>query len=144
MMDTTNLELLPADLREKANQIMIKEGIVAMASVDAEGYPRICILSCMKPKDIGTIMVSTGAVGTKVSHFKSNPKASVCVSDKRNSVTMMGEIEFVTDRQIKEDIFVDWMYDHFSGVDDPNYCVIAFHPQTATIWIEGQFGTYRL
>jgi hypothetical protein len=41
MIDTTNLELLPADLREKANQIMIKEGIVSLASVDAEGYPRI-------------------------------------------------------------------------------------------------------
>lgn len=142
MSDGNHLTNLPEELRKKSNQLLMKAGVVSLASVDENGYPRVCILSCLKPSDIGTIIVSTGTNGTKVSHFQKNPKASVCFHDDRDSVTLVGEVEFITDLSIKKDVFLDWMYDHFTGVDDPNYCVIAFHPTTACAWLEGQFGTY--
>lgn len=143
VMDNEKLPVsLPDDLREKANQLLIKTGVVTLASVDENGYPRVCVLSCLKPKDIGTIIVSTGTNGTKISHFQKNQKASVCIHDERDSVTLVGEVEFVTDPDVKKDVFLDWMYDHFKGVDDPNYCVLAFHPRTACVWIAGHFGTY--
>ena len=142
MSDACALSTLPEEFRLKANQLLHKAGVVSLASVDENGYPRICVLSCLKPEDIGTIIVSTGTNGTKVSHFRSSSKASVCFHDERDSVTLVGEVEFVTDISTKKDVFLDWMYDHFTGVDDPNYCVIAFHPKTACVWIEGHFGTY--
>lgn len=135
---------LSAELRAKSNAILEKRGVVTLASVDPEGYPRICVLSVLGDKEIGNILVSTGEKGTKAAHFRENPKASVCVFDERDSVTLMGEIEFVTDMKIKKEIFLDWMYQHFSGPDDPNYCIIAFRPTIATVWIEGHFGTYRI
>ncbi|MBN1891902.1 MAG: pyridoxamine 5'-phosphate oxidase family protein [Clostridiales bacterium] len=144
MNESSNLPVLPTGLREKSNQILEKQGVATVASVDPEGYPRICVLSVLGEKEIGNIIVSTGAIGTKVAHFRENPKASVCVFDERDSVTLVGEVEFVTDMKIKKDVFLDWMYDHFTGVDDPNYCVIAFRPTVATVWIEGHFGTYRV
>lgn len=144
MNEYQNAPTLPAELRGKANLILEKQGVVTLASVDPEGYPRICVLSVLGEKEIGNIIVSTGEKGTKVAHFRKNPKASACVFDDRDSVTLIGEVEFVTDMKVKKDIFLDWMYDHFTGVDDPNYCVIAFRPTVATVWIEGHFGTYRL
>jgi general stress protein 26 len=144
MNEEKSLPVLPPELREKSNSILVESGVVTLASVDENGYPRICVLSCLQPKDIGTILVSTGTYGTKASHFKKNPKASVCVFDKRDSVTLIGEVEIVTDMAVKKDIFLDWMYKHFTGVDDPNYFVLAFHPTVATVWIDGHFATYRV
>lgn len=144
MNEFQNAPTLPAELRGKANRILEKKGVVALASVNPEGYPRVCILSVLGEKEIGNIIVSTGTNGTKTAHFRENPKAGVCVSDERDSVTLLGDVEFVTDMKVRKDIFVDWMYDHFNGPDDPNYCVISFRPTIATVWIEGHFGTYRV
>ena len=143
-METGTYEELPKEWRDKSNLLLKKAGVVSLASIDPEGYPRVCVLSCLKPEDIGTIIVSTGTKGVKTAHFRENTKASACFHDERDSVTLVGEVEFVTDPQIKKDVFLNWMYDHFTGVDDPNYCVIAFHPKLATIWIEGHFGTYTV
>lgn len=142
MNEVLDLPLLPAELREKSNRILEKQGVVTLASVTPEGYPRICVLSVLGEKEIGHIIVSTGEKGTKVPQFRENPKAGACVFDDRDSVTLIGEVEFVTDMKVRKDIFLDWMYDHFTGVDDPNYCVIAFRPTVATVWLEGHFGTY--
>lgn len=144
MNSNDDYPVLPAELREKSNFLLAKKGVVALASVSPEGYPRICAMSALGDKEIGRIILSTGTSCTKVSHFRENAKASVCVFDERDSVTLVGDVEFVTDTKLKKDIFLDWMYKHFKGPDDPNYCVMAFRPAIATVWIEGHFGTYRV
>ena len=116
-----------------------------MASVNEEGYPRICVLSKIKNEGINSIWVSTGTNGTKTKHFRKNPKTSTCFRLGGDSVTLIGDVSIVDDMDVKAELWQDWFINHFSGgIEDPEYCILRFDAFVATIWIDMQFETINL
>jgi len=115
---------------------------VMLASVNEEGYPSVCVLSKNKAEGIRKIFVSTGLSSAKVRNFRSNPRASVCFYENDDSVTLVGRVRIEQERAIREEMWIDWFTDHFpAGIDDTNYCVLVFHTEEATLWIDGEFAT---
>ena len=130
------------DILNKAANLLSESSEIMLASVSALGYPRICVVSKVKSEGIQKIWCATGLSGTKTSHFTANPKAGVCFWKDGNSVTLTGNVAVKTDRDIRESMWLDWFTAHFpGGVDDPNYCVLEFTAQEATLWIDGEFVT---
>lgn len=128
---------------DKASQLLTKCDVITLASINEEGYPRICSLSKIKAEGIQTIWMATGSNSAKTAHFKKNPKASVCYYLGCDSVTLVGEIEIVHDAVIKKELWQDWFTEHFpKGVDDPEYCILRFDTNQATCWIEKCFETH--
>ena len=123
-----------ADLMDSCNEF-------TLASVNENGYPRICVLSKTKSQGIKKVYASTGMAGTKVKHFKSNPKASICAWKGGNSITLIGTVNVTQERAVLEEMWLDWFVEHYQGIDDPNYCILEFITEEATLWIDGEFIT---
>ena len=115
---------------------------VILASITEEGYPRACVLSKTKAEGLKKIYVSTGSNSVKVRQFLKNPKAGLCFYGNGNSVTLTGTLVVRQDAQIKREMWLDWFIDHYQGgSDDPNYCILEFTTQSATLWVDGEFVT---
>lgn len=135
------------EIEEKANLLLAQCEVMTLASVNEQGYPRICALSKAMAPDFHTIyFVSSkrSEKGGKVTHFEQNPKASVCYHLGGDSVTLLGTVEFVTDPALQEQVWKETDRKFFrKGVDDPKFRLLRFHTLEATFWIEGRFRTVR-
>lgn len=129
------------DIIRKSGELLEGCEEITLSSINEKGYPRTCVLSRTKSQGIKKIWCSTGLSGTKVKHFNENPKSSVCFWKDGNSVTLVGEVIVRTDRQIREEMWLDWFINHFpGGIDDPNYCILEFSTtEQATLWIDREF-----
>lgn len=132
------------ELVTKAADMLAGCSEVTLASVNEAGYPRICVLSKTKSEGIRKLWLSTGLSSTKVKHFQVNPKASACFYGNGNSVTLIGTVAVITDPTVKAEIWLDWFIHHFpGGIEDPNYCVLEFKAEEATLWIDNEFTTVQ-
>jgi general stress protein 26 len=59
---------------------------------------------------------------------------------------LTGNIEIVTDKTLKNSLWMDMLTKHFpnGGKDDPEYCVLKFTTTEATIYINEHFGTVKI
>lgn len=125
---------------EKIADVLSRCDDVTIASVNAEGFPRPVPVAIMKTKGCNEIWMSTGADSVKTIEFKANPKAGLCFSSDGDSVAMRGTVEIVTDDDKRKEMWKDWMIHHFTGgPTDPNYVLLRFVGQDATIWIKNEF-----
>ena len=129
----------------KAEELLKKCGLCTVASVSENGYPRICVLKPLKTKGIREFWFSTGASGTKVRHFAHNEKSGVTFYSGGDSVTLTGIMRIVTDKNIKDALWQDFLGKHFpGGKDDPEYCILHFTAKEATIYVDNEFDTTEL
>jgi len=131
------------ELESKAEQLLEKCDTLSLASINEQGFPRVCVMGKAKTNGYLEIWFSTGTSSKKTSHFAKNPKASVCYYFGGDSVTLIGNVEIVNDTDAKKSLWQDGWIKHFpKGIDDPEYCVIKFSAKEATIYIDDQFETY--
>lgn len=135
------------ELEEKANALIKKCKVATLTSINEKGYPRTCLLSVAKAEgfsDVYFVSSKRSAMNGKVTHFEANPKASVCYFLEGDSVTLIGEVEFVEDKEIQEAVWNESDRRFFKkGIEDPKFRLIKFHTIEATFWIEGKFRTCK-
>ena len=135
------------ELEEKANALIKKCSVATLTSINEKGYPRTCLLSIAKADDFSVIYFVTSKrshMNGKVTHFESNSKASVCYFLGGDSVTLIGNVEFVEDKEMQEQVWNETDRRFFKkGTDDPKFRLIRFHTIEATFWIEGKFRTCK-
>ena len=130
------------EIVKKASDLLEKCGDITLASISENGYPRICVLSKIKSKGIKKFWVATGLSSTKVRHFRQNPKASASFYSSENSVTLVGRVAVIQDHAVRTEMWLEWFINHFpGGIDDPEYCVLEFETEEATLWIDNEFIT---
>lgn len=89
--------------------------------------------------DVYFITSKRSPINGKATHFENNPKASVCYYLGGDSVTLIGNIEFVEGREIQESIWSEWHRGFFKkGIDDSKFRLLKFHTIEATFWIKGK------
>ena len=135
------------ELEGKANELIAKCNVATLTSINEKGYPRTCVLSIAKADNFSDIYFVTSkrsAINGKAAHFETNPNASVCYFLGGDSVTLIGNVEFIKDRTIQESIWKEADRKFFKkGIDDPKFRLIHFHTIEATFWIEGKFRTCK-
>jgi AraC family transcriptional regulator len=132
------------EIVKKAAEMLMKSGEITLASINENGYPRICVLSKTKSESIRKFWVSTGLESKKVMHFRDNPKAGACFYSGGNSVTLVGKVSVIQDPAVKAEMWLDWFIHHYpGGIEDPNYCILGFETEEATLWIDNEFVTLR-
>lgn len=130
------------EIVKKAAQLLEKTGEVTLASINENGYPRICVLSKIRSEGIRKLWVATGTSSVKVKNFNENCKASACAYKDADSITLVGKVSVIQDRAAKAEMWLDWFINHFpGGIDDPEYCVLEFNTEEATLWIDNEFVT---
>ena len=100
-------------MREKAAQMLRESEVVVLTSVNKEGYPRPVPMSMVKSEDISTVWMSTGSDSVKTEDFRKNRKADYASMHRGNSVCMTGDVEVITDQNVKQELWQDWFINHF-------------------------------
>ena len=135
------------ELEEKANALIAKCGTATLTSINEKGYPRSCLLAIAKAEgfsDIYFVTSKRSEINGKVTHFEKDPKASVCYFLDGDSVTLIGNVEFINDRELQAAVWNETDRRFFKkGIDDPKFRLIKFHTIEATFWIEGKFRTCK-
>lgn len=68
----------------------------------------------------------------------------MCYQLGADSVTLVGTVEFVTDRALHEQVWNETDRSFFRrGVENPKFRLLRFHTLEATFWIGGKFRTVQ-
>ncbi len=107
-----------------------KQGVAFISSVDAEGFPNLkAMLPPREREGIKQFYFTTNTSSMRVGQYRENPKASIYFCDRRffRGVMLLGTMEVLEDADSKEMIWRqgDTMY-YPLGVTDPDYCVLKF------------------
>lgn len=135
------------EIEQKAEQLLEKCEVVTLASINEKGYPRICAVTKLKSNGFLEIYFQTSKRSEyhgKATHFQNNAKASVCYFNGGDSVTLVGEVEIISDVEVKK-AFEHLCDQRFfkKGIADPRHILLRFRTIEATFWIEGKFRTCR-
>ncbi|MCL2422000.1 MAG: pyridoxamine 5'-phosphate oxidase family protein, partial [Defluviitaleaceae bacterium] len=63
-------------------------------------------------------------------------RAAVCFESGSYSITLKGRLEILTDAETKHENWYSGIEDHFSGPDDPNYCVLRFTTEKYSLFVD--------
>ena len=117
---------------------------VTLSLFDHEGYPTTSCLSISKADGIRQIYFAAGLSSNKGKRAMECSRASICVFDndfENNAyynITLVGDVEVVTDPAVKKDVWYDGLEEHFpnGGADDPDYCVLLFTTKRYNLWVD--------
>lgn len=136
-----------ADIEKKADALIKRCPTAVLSSINENGYPRSCAMGIAANngfREIYFITSKRSELAGKVTHFERSPKASVCFFSGGDSVTLVGDVEIVLDRETQESV---WSEEHRAffkkGIDDPKFRLLKFTPCEATFWIEHKFRTCK-
>lgn len=139
-------------LRQACLDLMEKVDVVYLSTVDINGFPHTRVMSNLRdkkqhPKLAGMfeqhkedllIYMATASSSAKMQQIRANPKVSVLFSTYTENtsdyqyVMLCGEVEDVTDQQLKKQLWQDgWEMFWKEGVDDPEYTVLRLMPDFA-------------
>ena len=119
-------------------QMQCKE--VTLASVNADGFPRPVPLDKIHSLGCNEVWVVTAADSEKVADFRLNPKAGLSYSFYGDSVALRGTVEIITDDETRKRMWQEYFINYFpGGPAGPNYVLIRFIGNEATIWINREF-----
>ncbi len=90
---------------------------IYIASVDADGYPRVCVVSPVRTDGCRVIWFISPVFSEKVRQFRENPKARVCYGKNNDYQILIGTALF-NDINIKRALLKNWLTDWFPGCPD--------------------------
>jgi len=116
---------------------------VALSLIDHEGYPTTSTLSISKADGIRQITFGGSLESNKAKRAKENSHACVCIFDDDYesgayyNITLVGDVEVVTDMELKKDTWYEGLEDHFQGgFEDSDYCVLKFTTKRYNLWVD--------
>ena len=134
-----------ANIFAKANQIIKTCDAAYLGVIDEDGCPHVSTVSTIKPEDIFTAYFATGMGANKTKRLIRDRRASACYRADGNNITLVGEAEILTDQETKSRYWLDWFINHFpGGENDPNYCIIKFTANRASLWIDNESAEFTI
>lgn len=115
-----------------------------LALLDTDGYPTASTITPSKADGINWITFCTGLGGTRTNRIDKSNRASVCFNADDYNITLVGTIEVVTDPDVKKEMWYGGLANHFSGPEDPNYCVLRFKTQRYNLLVDWKEATGTL
>ncbi|WP_455721119.1 pyridoxamine 5'-phosphate oxidase family protein [Agathobacter sp.] len=135
------------EIELKADELVEKCDIMFVSSVTEKGYPRTCCVNKLIArgfKDVYFVTSKRSEKQGKAKHFETNTKSSICFQREGDSLTLIGEIENITDREEMQKLWNENDKAFFQkGIDDPKIRFYYFHTLEATFWIEHKFRTVK-
>lgn len=112
------------------------EPYCTLATIDIDGYPVASTITAAKSEGVEWITFDTGLESGKTKRIANNSRASVCFNAPDYNITLVGEIEICTDTDIKNEMWYSGMANHFTGADDPRYCVLRFRTKRYNLLVD--------
>jgi len=100
--------------------------VCILSLIDEQGFPTASVITPSKADGINWLTFGSAKDGNSMKRSLANPRASLCFGSPEYSINLVGEIEVITDNAIKNDMWYEGLTMHFTGPDDPSYCVLRF------------------
>ena len=114
-----------------------EDSYCTLALIDAQGYPTASTITASKAQGIEWLTFCTGLESNKAKRIASCNRASVCFNQEgAYNITLVGSIEIITDPNVKQEMWYGGLANHFSGFDDPGYCVLRFTTQRYNLLVD--------
>ena len=126
---------------DKAEEIISAKRLdCVLALIDLDGYPTASTITVSKNNGINWLTFCTGFGGTKTKRIDQCDRASVCFFSLNPlyNITLVGKIEVITDFEVKKEMWYDSLKNHFTGPEDPNFCVLKFKTERYKLMIGGE------
>lgn len=101
-------------------------GICTVSLIDEEGFPTASIMTPSKSEGIRWLTFGTMLDQNRAKRIAACNRASVCFGTAEHCVNLVGEMEILTAHEVKQEMWYDGLGFHFTGPEDPNYCVLRF------------------
>ncbi len=129
-----------SEVIKRAGEIIAKnsreKGFCVLALLDVEGYPTASTISVSKNDGISSMTFCTGLNSNKTPRIEKCNRASVCSCSMEHNITLVGTIEIITDPDVKKEMWYSGLEGHFSGPEDPNYCVLMFKTERYNLMVD--------
>lgn len=136
-----------AEIEAQADDLVSECDVMYIASVNENGYPRVCCVNKLKDngfKEIYFVTSKRSEKQGKAKHFENNTKASVCFRRGGDSLTLVGNIKLITDKEEMRELWNESDRTFFpKGLDDPKIRFVCFRANEATFWIGHKFRTVQ-
>ena len=142
------------EIIEKAGKIIQKhvgknaaagsEPYCILALIDLEGYPTASAITPSQAEGIEKISLCTGLSSNKAERIKKCNRAGLCFSSLEYNITLTGTIEIITDPEVKKEMWYEGLSHHFSGPEDPDFCVLEFKTEKYNLFVDWQEVTGKL
>jgi len=135
-------------LFNKANELIRNFEYASFGVIDESGYPSASAIILCNPKSISELYFITTLDSNKYKRLQKNNKASINCYDVDNNITLVGEAEIITDQDLKNKYWKEWIalgVDVYKdGVSDPNYCIVKFTTKRVSLWIGDEGAEYDI
>lgn len=112
-------------------------GYCSLALVNGDGYPVVTTISIAKSDGVNWLAFCTGTNAKSDIIARCN-KACVCLNSDEYHIALVGTIEQLTDIETKKEMWYGGLSNHFSGYDDPRYCVLKFTAEQYSLFVDWQ------
>ncbi len=139
------------ELKQECVKLMETADVAYLGTIDGDGFPQTRAMVNLRNKaqfsgltsafeehqEDMLIYVTTGTASDKFKQIKANPKVSVyfCNPQKIQGLLLAGEMELVTDMDIKKQLWQDdWKIHYPNGYDGPEYNILCLRPSLVKYW----------
>jgi general stress protein 26/ketosteroid isomerase-like protein len=139
------------DIRSRCMALMANSPSCDLTTIDGDGFPHTTAMNNLRDKNLYpdlvdlfkdqgndfVIYMSTANQSDKMARMLANPKVSVyfCDGPRFHGLMLGGEIEIITDQQLKNKIWQkSWTVYYPSGKDGPEYGIIKLTPAIVKGW----------
>lgn len=105
--------------------------------IDADGYPVSTTISLSRAEGLHRFFFCTGAAA-KADIIARCRKASVCFNAPDYHIALSGDIEQLSDPETRQAMWYDGLHSHFSGPEDPDYCVLRLTARRYSLLVDWQ------
>ena len=120
------------------------DGYATLALIDENGYPTASTVSTVKADGINWLAFCASLDDNKANRIRKCNRASVCINSNEYNITLVGTMEILTDSEIKKEMWREGFENHWSGSDDPNYCVLRFSTERYNLFVGWESATGTL
>ncbi len=110
----------------------------SLAMIDLDGGPTVSAVTAVKAEGLKWMTFCTGIGSNKVIRLKACSRASVCFCTENYNITLTGRLELLTDPATKQAMWYEPLSHHFSGPEDPMYCVLRFTTERYNLLVDWQ------
>ena len=111
------------------------DGYVSLALIDDKGYPVITTISIAKADGINWLTFVPGSERNSVKRASKCNRACVCINSRCYHISLVGNIEILTDAESKIDNWMEPLKEHWDGPEVADYCVLRFITEHYTIYL---------
>ena len=128
-------------LIQKASEIIQsncnENGYCALTLMDMDGRPTTTTITPAKAEGIQWIAFCTG-FGTRTERIQLCKDACVCFNSPKYHISLKGNMEIITDADVKREMWYEGMANHFDSPEDEGYVVLKFVADSYNLFIDWQ------